>query len=154
MPAKKKKKATGTARKRAVVETIASKDLATLTGLTDRRHRQLADEGFIPAPVRGRWKKEATISGLFRYFREKKVGAAAVDEERIRKVRAEADRVEMENELTRGRVVDVKDVLAMIRDRAVSIRDVIMNSPTLLPDEKDQILNELHRIPNAISNGS
>ena len=41
-----------------------------LTGLTDRRHRQLADEGMFPLPKKGEYQLVPTIQGLFRYYRE------------------------------------------------------------------------------------
>jgi hypothetical protein len=35
-----------------MTKTITSAELATLTGLTDRRHRQLAASGYFPARQR------------------------------------------------------------------------------------------------------
>lgn len=49
---------------------IDGERLAVLTGLSDRRLRQLAKEGFFPSPERGLYDLPKTISGLFRYYRE------------------------------------------------------------------------------------
>jgi hypothetical protein len=50
--------------------TISGAELCAFTGLTDRRHRQLADDGFFPPPINGDYPMPDTIRGLFRYYRE------------------------------------------------------------------------------------
>jgi hypothetical protein len=71
-----RKKATG---KRAVrrqapapdlVRTISADELCGLTGLTDRRHRQLAKDGWWPAKEPGGWRRDETLAGVIKYFRE------------------------------------------------------------------------------------
>ncbi len=51
-------------------KTISADRLCELSGLTHRRHLQLASDGFFPAPVEMTWQLEPTIQGLFRYYRE------------------------------------------------------------------------------------
>jgi hypothetical protein len=50
--------------------TISAEELCAFTGLTDRRHRQLAKSGYFPPPLRGLYQKDKTITGLFLHFRE------------------------------------------------------------------------------------
>jgi len=50
--------------------TITAEKLCALSGLTDRRHRQLAKEGYFPNPVESQYQLTPTIQGLFRYYRE------------------------------------------------------------------------------------
>ena len=50
--------------------TISAASLCDLTGLTDRRHRQLAAEGYFPNPQRGLYQLTPTIKGLFRYYND------------------------------------------------------------------------------------
>ena len=50
--------------------TIADTQLARLTELTERRLRQLADEGWLPKPVERRYLLVPAIQGLLRYYRE------------------------------------------------------------------------------------
>lgn len=52
------------------VQLISGEKLEALTGLTDRRHRQLAKEGHFPPPVRGLYEMVPALQGLFRYYRE------------------------------------------------------------------------------------
>lgn len=50
---------------------ISGDKLAALTGLTDRRHRQLAKESWFPSPSHGQYQLIPTLQGLFRYYRER-----------------------------------------------------------------------------------
>ncbi|MBL9138658.1 MAG: hypothetical protein JNK85_22505 [Verrucomicrobiales bacterium] len=49
--------------------TMSSEEFSSLTGLTDKRHRQLAKEGWFPPPEDGRWKTAPCIRGMFKYYR-------------------------------------------------------------------------------------
>ena len=51
--------------------TIDTAQLIRLSGLTDRRLRELAREGWLPAPDNGRYQLVAAIQGLLRYYRER-----------------------------------------------------------------------------------
>lgn len=51
-------------------QTITAQELCALSGLTDRRHRQLATEGYFPPPIESLYQLAPTIQGLFRYYRE------------------------------------------------------------------------------------
>lgn len=72
--------------------TISADKLCELTGLSDRRHRQLAKDGYFPPPLRGQYQANATIAGLFKHFQEllhKKNDSLAVIEERLKTAKAE-----------------------------------------------------------------
>ena len=51
-------------------QTISAEKLCALSGLTDRRHRQLAGEGYFPQPIEAQYQLAPTIQGLFKYYRE------------------------------------------------------------------------------------
>ncbi len=51
--------------------TIAGAQMAKLSGLTERRLRELAAEGFFPKPNDGKFQLVPTIQGLLRYYRER-----------------------------------------------------------------------------------
>lgn len=51
-------------------QTITAEKLCALTGLSDRRHRQLAKEGYFPPPVDSVYQLAPTITGMFRHYRE------------------------------------------------------------------------------------
>lgn len=70
-------------------QTITAEKLCALTGLTDRRHRQLATEGWFPAPIESAYLLTPTINGLFRYYRESnqrtKLKTADLKDEKLKK---------------------------------------------------------------------
>jgi len=51
--------------------TIDAAQLIRLSGLTDRRLRELAREGWLPVPDNGRYPLVGAIQGLLRYYRER-----------------------------------------------------------------------------------
>ncbi len=51
--------------------TITIANLVRLSGLTDRRLRELAGEGWFPKAVDGQYQLVPTIQGLLRYYRER-----------------------------------------------------------------------------------
>ena len=79
---------------------LSAAALCELTGLTDRRHRQIAAEGYYPPPDRGRYRIKETLIGLFRYYREqlhKKEDNLAT--ERKKYTIARREKLELETEL-------------------------------------------------------
>ncbi len=54
-----------------IIDTISALELEEITGLTDRRHRQIADEGYFPKPDLGKYRRDETLRGMFRYYRER-----------------------------------------------------------------------------------
>jgi hypothetical protein len=50
---------------------IDTTQLVRLSGLTDRRLRELAREGWLPAPNNGQYPLVGAIQGLLRYYRER-----------------------------------------------------------------------------------
>ena len=50
--------------------TISGEQLCAITGVTDRRHRQLATAGYFPPPIRGHYQVGKTLVGIIKYQRE------------------------------------------------------------------------------------
>lgn len=124
-------------------ETISCAELASLTGLTDRRHRQIADLGYMAPPVDGRWPRDETISGLFKYYREhKRKDSSNLESEKIRKTKAEADLAEAKVRAIERKHVPVDAVLLVWEKAMLNLRSKIMSSGL---SEKDRrgILDEL-----------
>ncbi|NBR87398.1 MAG: hypothetical protein EBT61_18160 [Verrucomicrobia bacterium] len=90
-----------------MADTIHADKLCALTGLTDRRHRQLAKAGYFPPPDKSEYQLAATIKGLFQYYREQKEKRGNSDE-RIKKARAE--KLEIGNEVLRRDLLPAEEV--------------------------------------------
>jgi hypothetical protein len=86
---------------------ITAEKLCALTGLTDRRHRQLAKAGYFPPPVMSEYQLAPTIKGMFQFYREQKDKQKGSDE-RIKKARAE--KLELANEATKKDLIPAEEV--------------------------------------------
>ncbi len=77
------------------IQTISAERLAVLTGLTDRRARQIAKLGYFPPPIKSQYQLTATLQGMFKYYRElgerTRNKRDAIDEEKHRKLKLEND---------------------------------------------------------------
>lgn len=76
---------------------ISAEKLCALSGLSDRRHRQLAGDGYFPPPIESQYQLVPTISGLFRYYRE-------------------------HNQRTKERLVDTKDIKSQRETRLIDLK--------------------------------
>lgn len=127
-------------------ETISGEELEALTGLTDRRHRQLAKEGYFDPPVRGQYKFHPALRGLFKYFREDRNKATMeLSGERLRKLSEEADRIALDNAKFREQLVDEADFLKRWEPIYTAMRQKITGSG-LKDHEKDSLLGELSKL--------
>ena len=113
------------------VQTLTAERLCTLTGLTDRRHRQLAAEGYFPAPIKGQYQLVPTIQGMFRYFRDQmNRGNDEFTLERLRKTRAEANLAEIRLAKERKDALDRKSVMRTWENIIMVIRQKVLALPS------------------------
>ena len=89
--------------------------ISKLFNLTPRRVQQLAKEGIIPKAGRGKYPLAASVRGYITYLQGKVEnpdadGRINLNEERARKLRAEADLAEMEVAKRRGDLIDAGEV--------------------------------------------
>ncbi|MCI0744882.1 MAG: hypothetical protein L0Y58_05690 [Verrucomicrobia subdivision 3 bacterium] len=78
--------------------TVTAEWLCSVTGLTDRWHRQLATKGYFPPPIRGRYQAAETLVGLIRYQREqiaKKNDTLRTEQELLTKAKREMAEAEL-----------------------------------------------------------
>jgi len=102
---------------------LSAAALCELTGLTDRRHRQIAAEGYYPPPDRGRYRIRETLIGLFRYYREqlhKKEDNLAT--ERKKYTIARREKLELETDLLRRRYIPRAEIGPHLRNLAAHQR--------------------------------
>lgn len=108
--------------------TLAGDKLCELTGLTDRRHRQLAAEGYFPAPVQGAYDATKTLAGLFRFYREqlhKKEDSLASERKKLSIARRE--KLEVETAKLRGDLIDRAEIGPLLRNLAANQRATLQN---------------------------
>ena len=84
---------------------ITADELCALTGLTDRRHRQLASDGYFPEPKRGRYQTRKTLQGLFRFMLDRSNRKGSIDAAKLKKIEEEARLLEIERQEREGLLV-------------------------------------------------
>lgn len=111
----------------ATYETLAA---FTGLGLTDRRYRQLAKDGFFPPPKDGQYQFVPTIRGLFAHLRQMHNAMAArrqaIADEQHRKIK-------MANDVAAGELVAKAKFLAEFRQTVQPIRDILNRLETEYP---------------------
>ncbi|CAN7412632.1 hypothetical protein LJR296_002441 [Cupriavidus necator] len=105
---------------------VTDAQLASLAGVSSRRIRQLAEQGTIERKGPNRYR----LGDAFQSLIEDAAGAGSeLQKQRIRKLKADADRVEFELLKVRGEVAPVSDFERAQAAFATTIRANIMNVP-------------------------
>lgn len=109
------------------VATITGEQLEALTGLTDRRIRQLAKLGYFPSPNRGVYQQTATIRGLFKYYREDRHAQSnSLNDVKLGKLRAEMELAQIKVAEAKNEVMSVVDAEAFIARFAAKLNQLLM----------------------------
>jgi phage terminase Nu1 subunit (DNA packaging protein) len=105
---------------------VTDAQLASLAGVSSRRIRQLAEQGAIERQGPNRYR----LGDAFRSLIDDAAGAGSeLQKQRIRKTKADADRVEFELLKARGEVAPVSDFERAQAAFATTIRANVMNVP-------------------------
>lgn len=104
-----------------------SKVVADWLGLTERRIRQLRDEGVIEEQMPGLYDLRATTRRYISYLR----GGSLADE-RARLTKAKREAAEMENDLRRGTLHKTEDIETGIKTMLLNIRSRFLSLPAKL----------------------
>lgn len=148
----------------ASVPTISGNQLEILTGLTDRRLRQLAKAGYFPPPIKGQYQQTVTIRGLFKYYREDhNHSAKTLNEAKLTKLKADAEMARIKVAQARRLTIDRGEVSDYLKSWAARLDMMLTaelenNAPNLvlgLPiDQIRSEMRDLHdRIREATRNG-
>lgn len=88
--------------------------LARLLNVTERRVQQLAKDGIIPKPLKGKYDLVGCVQGYIRYLqdRDSAKGVAAIDShlERARLIKAKADKTEIEVHALKATYIQAAEV--------------------------------------------
>lgn len=132
-------------------EWTTAEELADLAGITDRRVRQLADEGVIPKPPisgegRGKYQFAPCIKGIVGHFRDQANGMPSQRaHDQARQAKADADRAEMAAAKDAGTLMLTADAKRMWSDGFVKIRDAVLRS-SLTAKQKQELADKFQKI--------
>lgn len=97
-------------------------------GLTSRRYRQLADEGVVPKPIKGKIDILLACKLLLDYYRKGKTDKiTTLQDEKIRIFKVQADMKELQFKREMGQLVDAEEVRREYFGRARAVRDGVLN---------------------------
>lgn len=105
--------------------------------LSERRLKELIDQGVIGRADRGSYSLDGVRENYLKHMREVAAGRAQTGEldpaqERARKDKELADKTAIQNDLLRARVVLVDDVLTVLAQQIANLRTRILALPTKL----------------------
>jgi len=108
---------------------LTADELSEWTGLTDKRHRQIADEGYFPPPDDGLYILGETIKGMFRYYRDQ-AGKAKGKVTELRQVNLERQnrRLEIEIKKIEGEMIEVREVREMFMRVALLLKSILFGA--------------------------
>jgi hypothetical protein len=107
---------------------ITAEHLCTITGLTDRRHRQLAAQGYFPPPIDGRYQAAKTLIGVIRYQRELILTKDdTLARERAALTTAKREIAQEEVALLRGKYVAKAEIGPKLRNWSLHQRAVLLS---------------------------
>jgi len=146
-------------------QTITSEKLCALTGLTDRRHRQLAKDGWFPPPIRGEYQLSPTVKGILKFYRtamEGKQQGSRFREARDMREEARARSAMVKAKMDESQAVPVEHAIRLVTKAASQVRTRLLAIPAkaaalleakdvtqreiLLRQEVDDALGELSKI--------
>lgn len=107
-------------------------------GINPRTLRARLTQGGHAPDENGKWTTRQICAAVF----------GDIAGEKLRKVKQEADKLEMENRQTSGELIEVPAVIEVGQRFTFAVRQVIVNSK-LSTEDKQAILNELSAIGDA-----
>lgn len=112
--------------------TITLDELRAVTGLSDKRHRQLADEGVYPMPINSCFKSPETWHGLVQYYKEmgqKKADSKALKDKKteaeIVNLALEKERRELDIAQQKKQLISADEIKASVAAICAQIKDTI-----------------------------
>jgi phage terminase Nu1 subunit (DNA packaging protein) len=104
-------------------------------GITPHRYRQLAREGVLPSPEKGKINLLESTREVISYYRSKAEagGGKSLTDERTRLTRLNADRRALENEKARGETIDTAKAMKLWSVVMENISKKIDQIPAKLP---------------------
>ena len=130
---------------------IPVKPLSELLNISGTRIRQLVEEGVIVKLEKGRYDLWASVEGYIKFLQDRRVNqwdSRAEDQtdlkrEQLRRTKEEADKLHLQNERTRGELVELIAVETLTEGMIKAMKSRILGMSMLTKKEQDSLLIEL-----------
>ena len=111
--------------------------MAKLLMLSPRRLQQLVADGVIPKVQRGRYELAPVVQAYIQYLRERAInipesGDEGAHAQRTRLLKQQADKLEMENESSRGRLVTLGEMQGVWEKMISAAKSRLLYAPVKL----------------------
>lgn len=126
----------------ATKKTVTGSELETMTGLSERRLRQLADAGHIPQPTKGSWSHPDTIKAVVTHYRTRKADSP-LNAARLKKLETETELLAVQLAEEQGRLVPVEELAERMQAYLRNVRDAALNCEVIPEETRREILGEL-----------
>lgn len=120
-----------------------SKVVAAWLDISERRVRQLRDEGVLAEKFPGLYELQPTIVRYLNYIRK---GGNDLNDEKIKLTKAKREAVEMENDLRKGELHRTEDIERGIQTICLNIRSRFLSLPAKLSPELSKMDGDQGRI--------
>jgi phage terminase Nu1 subunit (DNA packaging protein) len=123
--------------------------MAKLIDLTPRRLRQLVEEGVVPREERGRYNPFVVTVAYIRFLRDRaqspELSNAEFYEAKLKKLKAECEQIELQNQITRKERIPIDDILSVADEVFQAIAGALKaNRDKVLTEAKiNQIFGQL-----------
>lgn len=110
-------------------------DIAKALQLSDRRVQQLVQANLLPKPVNGKYDLAGCIRAYEKYINDSKVRNFASNElieQKLRLLKAQAEKAEFEIEILKGRYVEASEVEFTWSDLIIAFRSRMLAIPAKL----------------------
>ena len=130
---------------------IPVKPLSELLNISGTRIRQLVEEGVIVKLEKGRYDLWSSVEGYIKFLQDRRVNqwdSRAEDQtdlkrEQLRRTKEEADKLHLQNERTRGELVELIAVETLTEGMIKAMKSRILGMSMLTKKEQDSLLIEL-----------
>lgn len=116
--------------------------IAKLFSITERRVHQLVQERVLPKASRGDYELVSCVQGYIKYLRERSLGSVDIEEnnpnianERARLIKMQADRLAMEIDEEKGRLLDAERATRAWDNLIARCRAVLLWIPNRLANQ-------------------
>ena len=131
--------------------TISSVTLEAISGLSEKRLRQLADQNKLPPAKSGRWKTSESVLGLISHYRTCAV-ADELEVARIAKLEVETSLLEMERGLKEGRLCVTAEIIEVMQRGLQAMTATVMGTTDLLVEKREAIVLKLREAAELVAN--
>jgi phage terminase Nu1 subunit (DNA packaging protein) len=111
-------------------------DIAKILSLSERRVQQLVKEGILPTPTDGSYHLSGCVEAYQQYLMKKQLtkngSSTDLATEKLRLLKAQADKAELELEALKGKYIEVTEVEFEWSNLLLAFRSKMLNMPSKL----------------------